>query len=149
MFSIKGIFQYILQGVGLGKVYSKIESILKPEIKLIEQQQLLSKYHDVKEIYEKGKLIESLFSLNRIDKSLGTVSAWDWKREFTMRAKISGYDAISGGFLEQYVTVNSDTPLSKEEWINMLEQAGSSLFGRYEISVKSVSDFQYFIRNRK
>jgi hypothetical protein len=148
MLGLKGIFQYIFEGIKQSKPYSVIEKVLSPQLPEMEQRQLLSLYHDVKEIYNKGEQIANLYIFDRVPQSLGTVSPWEWKKANTMRAKISGFDTLTQRYVEQYVTVSSDRPQTKEEWLSLLEEAGSSLFGRYDINVEKITDFQYFVRKK-
>ena len=148
MFTVKGIFEYIFKGIQESLPYRTIENILKPKLPFIEQRELLSLYHDVKDIYDKGQQIADLYIFDKVPISLGTISPWDWKNAFTMRAKLTGFDNISQSFVTQYVTVGSDNPMDKEGWLKLLEEAGQSLFGNYNINVQNVQDFQYFVRKR-
>lgn len=98
-------------------------------------------YEEAKEAWEKIMDIPGGY---KISEEFSIASPFDWRRQHVMKMKIHGFDTNTGEQIEQWITVESDTELSKYEWLNRADAAVTdSPFG-YSYEIGYVSEYEYY-----
>lgn len=80
----------------------------------------------------------------KVSEEFSVTSPFDWRRQHIMKMKIHGVDLATGQVVEQWITVESDGPLTKSEWLGKADEAVTeSPFG-YSYAIDFVSEYEYY-----
>lgn len=98
-------------------------------------------YEDSVEVWQR---IHNIPNEHTITETYAIDTPFDWRRQHVMKMRVQGIDINTGQLIDSWITVESDTELSKGEWLNLAQEAViDSPFG-YSWEVDYVAEYEYY-----
>lgn len=73
---------------------------------------------------------------------------WDFKEQYIMQMKVSGYSKEIGRRITKWVTVENDKLLTKQEWLWYAQEAVNNTIGSIPFEIDRVHEYAPLIRVR-
>lgn len=141
---IKQAWHYVTSAVERGiKSVTSYERVKEAGLDVIKDSWVESwdLYEAAKEAWDK---IRDLPEFYKISPEFSVATPFDWRQQHIMKMKIHAVDANTGEWVEQWITVESNTELSKAEWLMQADEAVTdSPFG-YTYDIQYVSEYEYY-----
>jgi hypothetical protein len=92
--------------------------------------------------------IQAIPPTYNINKDMFTDVDMDFREEYVLQAKVTGYSADLGQNVTKWVTVESDHIMTKQEWLWGMQQAVDSSIGSPNFIIESRSEYTAMHRAR-
>jgi hypothetical protein len=142
--AVKNVFHYVTSAVeraiGSSESYDQATSAGLST----DQDSWIETYDLYSEAREGWQRIVDLPEFYKVSEEFSVSSPFDWRQQHIMKMKIHGKDLNTGELVEQWITVENDTALSKTEWLQKGNEAViDSPFG-YSYEIDFVSEYEYY-----
>jgi len=144
---MKSVFQFVLKGVR-GALSKKVTVETITELTEGVSEGEVSQLWDVAEYQpQKAEKLRNLPKTYTPSEELGVIVDWDLEKEHVMQMKIKFWSESNQTWMEQWITVESDEPLTMLEWDVEAEQIVSDFYPELQATNMQVIDYSYLIRN--
>lgn len=141
---IKQSWHYVTSSVNRGLTATQSYIQIKRAGLAVSESLWKESYDTFRESQNTWKKIMEVPEYYKIGEQLAVKSPFDWKRQHIMKMKINAVDVNTGKWVEQWITVENDTALSKREWLLKADDAVmNSPFG-YSYHIQYVSEYEYY-----
>jgi hypothetical protein len=144
--TVKSVVSYVESAVRSFIGVEKTTEILQeyaPEIGVTDFADAYSEISQAVEIWERIKDIPGSYEISG---EFALPSAFDWREQYVMKAKVSGYLPGTLEYVEKWVTAESAIPLTRNEWDKALQDALWGTEGSPGFDIEEVSEYSYFER---
>jgi hypothetical protein len=142
----KQAFSYIQSGVEKGlSALETIEAVIKSGLGISEEGGVVI-YETLSGFGNVWAKISEMPNTYKVGENFGMSSPFDFRQKHVMQMKIEYTDLATGEKGETWITVENDTALSKQEWLNLGDNAVANSPMGYQWSIDYVDEFKYYIR---
>ncbi len=127
--SQKRAFGYIQKGVADGLSASDGLRQYRAGGGAIRDSSWFSLYKQTTNLEGWKKTVKALPTTYMVRENMHLETDWDWREEYIMQMKVSGYSEEIGQRITKYITVESDKLLTKQEWRWFGQQAVDDTLG--------------------
>jgi hypothetical protein len=142
----KGWFGFIesavVKGIGAVRAFSSFQVVDVG----IDEAEFSAAYTTRERAGEIWNQITRIPSTYLVSERFGVVSPFDWSKKHVMKMKIEFTDLNTKERGVQWITVESDTELSKAEWEAMAQTGVLDSPAGYNYWIEGISDYQYYLR---
>jgi len=114
----------------------------------IEQDEFAGAYVTRTQAKETWEGIKAIPSTYRVSGEFAVISPFDWARKHVMKMKVEFTSLSTGETSQQWITVESDTQLSLQEWESEARNVVMEGPITEDYIIESILDYQYYLRER-
>lgn len=142
----KEVWHYVVSSVDRGIDVITSREIITPISDVLDDDEFRDTYALASDALDAWGQIANIPESYTVSDSFAIESDFDWRQNHIMKMKIHGVDINTGETIEQWITVESEKPLSRGEWLNLGQEAVTdSPFG-YSYEIEYVSEYEYFTK---
>lgn len=144
--SIKRGWQYIVSSVvrDIGQLSQDAKTIAD-ELGLDISE--VTKYQDVaKDALDAWQKLIDLPDFYRVTSKFGIETPFDYRDKYIMQMKVHAWDKNTGEFVDQWITVESGSRKTKQEWFELARQATIDTPFGTDLVLEYATDFRYYER---
>lgn len=144
--SVNQAWEYILRGVKEGLTATEALRQYRSGGGGIRNEYWYDAWHKAEDVDRIGIQIQKTPDFYDINPNLATESPFDWRQEWVMQVEVFGEDPETFERYRRWVTVESDEPLTKADYLDMAQEAINYTPGSIPFQIIDATDWVFYRR---
>lgn len=148
--SISGViseaWQYVTSSVGSGVEGLRSSAEAIREAFGIDYETIRT-YQDIAEEAKSAwERLNELPDFYRVNRNFALETDFDFRRDYVMHMKVHAFDLNTGEYIDQWITVESDEALTKQQWFDLGREATFDTPFGTDLVLEYATEFQYYVK---
>jgi len=144
--SINKAWEYVVRGAKEGLSATEALRQYRSGGGAISNEYWYDAYNEAKDLAMLGEQIGELPDFYTVNEYLAIDSPFRWQQEWVMQMEVTGRDPETGEEISRWVTVESDTPLTKSEYQESAQASITANPGSSPFEIAGVIDWTFYHR---